>query len=357
MYADSSVGVVVPAYNEEDHVADVLSTMPSFVDRVYVIDDCSTDNTWTVIQRTVEELGNGSTQKNNLSSDSVVVPIRHRENRGVGGAIKTGYLRALEEGIDVVAVMGGDDQMDPSYLDAIVEPIAEGRADYAKGNRLLLSETRRTVPGFRTFGNVLLSSLTKIASGYWDIGDSQNGYAAISREALETIDIEELYEFYGYCNDLLVRLNVAEMVVVDVPVPIRYEDETSTIEYRTYVPRVSSMLFRNFLWRLKQRYVVRDFNPVVLQYALGIGGSLLTLVRSVAHRRSSDSDKSQKTILTEFLICVLALIQGMMNDKMANEHLARRERRPKETVRSDPDSTDVDPEKRSDQRLSKNDQH
>jgi len=324
MYKDNVVGVVIPAYNEEDHIADVVSTVPSFVDRVYVIDDRSTDDTWAEIQRAAGHIKQQTISGNSEVYDSKIVPVQHETNRGVGGAIKTGYLKALEDDIDTVAVMGGDGQMDPTLLKGIIDPVVEGYADYAKGNRFLRQETRRNVPPFRTFGNLLLSGLSKIASGYWAIGDSQNGYSAISKEALETVDIEEMYEFYGYCNDLLVKLNVANMVVADVPTPIRYGDETSSINYHTYVPRVSRLLFANFVWRLKEKYLIKDFNPIVLLYSLGMVGGITSVVYIINTLRSADIDNATAQTLTNFLISTLLIVQGMMKDKAENDHLAKR---------------------------------
>ena len=348
MYEGHTVGVVVPAYNEADNVAQVIEGIPSYVDRVYVVDDGSTDDTWMEIERTVTNGGDsyqggfaserdhvGPTE-NEQSLEIVtgtaisrrrVVPIRHEENRGVGGAIKTGYRAAYRDGIDVVAVIAGDDQMDPAMLASLLDPIVEGQADYAKGNRLLYPETRRGVPRFRLVGNVILSVLTKIASGYWTISDSQNGYTAISRQALESVAFEEMYEFYGYCNDLLVKLNASDQVVVDVPASITYGDETSHISYRSYIPRVSVMLLLNFLWRLKEKYVVRDFHPLVLLYGLGAVGAGITIKRILEGLRSrtrgdrADGDGEASSPVSIGFLSVLALVFAMIEDRRHNEHL------------------------------------
>lgn len=298
MYEETTVGVVVPAYNEEGFVGEVIETVPEFVDRVYAIDDCSSDGTWQEIVETANRVNVGSEDQGVDPSDSEpaaetgvvegaladggddasfteqVVPIRHRENRGVGGAIKTGYTRARRDGIGVTAVMGGDGQMDPDELEAVIEPIVSGDADYAKGNRLIHSSDREEMPGLRYVGNLILSSLTKIASGYWYVGDPQNGYTAISSEALGGVGIEEMFEFYGYCNDLLVRLSASGYRVVDVPVAARYRDEESHIDYRTYVPRVSAMLLRMFLWRLAFR---RENTAENVRSGLYVGGAAAVL--------------------------------------------------------------------------------
>ncbi|ELZ31632.1 family 2 glycosyl transferase [Halogeometricum pallidum JCM 14848] len=266
MYRDSSVAVVVPAYNEEGFVGDVVRSIPTYVDRIYAVDDRSTDGTW-------EELRECAERVNAEGDGERVVPIRHERNRGVGGAIKTGYERALRDEIDVTAVIAGDGQMDPSKLTQFLDPIVDGEADYTKGNRLWREDTWREMSRWRLFGNRLLTVLTKIASGYWGMVDPQNGYAAISLRALEELPIDDLYEEYGFLNDLLVHLNVQGLKIADVPHEALYGDEQSGIKYSTFVPRLSKLLLRDFLWRLKMKYFVYDFHPTGLCYALGAAGT------------------------------------------------------------------------------------
>jgi hypothetical protein len=167
--------------------------------------------------------------------------------------------------------------MDLDLLPKLLDPIVEGEADYAKGNRLLSEEFRRSMPRFRFFGNSVLTFLTKIASGYWKTMDPQNGYTAISRRALDSIAVENLYEYYGYCNDLLVKLNAKGMRVADVAMPAVYGDEESSITYSTYIRKVSTMLLGNFLWRLKVKYLVLDFHPLALFYLFGAWTALFGL--------------------------------------------------------------------------------
>lgn len=329
MYNGNSVGVVVPAYNEGDHIRRVIENIPPFVDRIYVIDDASTDDTWKEIKHASERVNEHGQfvvpTTDGTSNRARVVAVRHQANQGVGGAIKSGYLAALDDEVDVVAVIAGDDQMDPAALQSILDPIVEGRADYAKGNRLVTPEHRAEIPRFRLVGNAILSILTKVASGYWTISDSQNGYTAISRRALEKIRIEDMYEFYGYCNDILVKLNVEDVVVADVPAPISYGDETSHINYSTYIPRVSGMLLRNFLWRLKEKYVIRQFHPLVLLYGLGIVGAghwLLRTVRGV-RSRGTDGEKSAQSTGNGVLIG-LVFVLAMIFDRADNDQLVER---------------------------------
>jgi len=313
MYNEHTVAVVVPAYNESGFVGEVIETLPEFVDRVYAIDDQSTDDTWQEITDAAAAVNDTASTDGGAAFDRQVVPIRHDTNRGVGGAIKTGYLRAREDEVDVTAVMGGDGQMDPDYLERIIRPITTGEAEYAKGNRLLNRADHAEMPRFRLVGNRILTLLTKIASGYWRVGDPQMGYTAISLAALEDADIEGMYEFYGYCNDLLVRLNVADQTVADVPSPLNYGDEHSDISYLTYIPRVSVMLLRTFLWRLwSGRRTARGVATLVLY----VGGAAGTIGGLVAGRgdNGDDSDGSAASALGGvFVLLVAMVVDGLFN--------------------------------------------
>jgi glycosyltransferase involved in cell wall biosynthesis len=316
MYEGNSIGVVVPAYNEEGFVGRVIETMPSFVDRVYVVDDRSTDGTWAEINRAKERTDEKIVADGGPDGEFVVA-IQHEENRGVGGAIKTGYGRAREDGIDVVAVMGGDGQMDPDDLARIVDPVANGRADYAKGNRFVRDEHHAEMPRFRYVGNRILTYLTKIASGYWTVGDPQMGYTAISRAALEAVEIEEMYEFYGYCNDLIVRLSANDMRIVDVPSYLAYGDEESDIDYSEYIPRVSGMLLRMFVWRLATK---RDTAGEQLRSALFLGGAIAT----VGGILGALVDREPARLRTA-LVGGLGLVAGMATDAISNREKNGRE--------------------------------
>jgi len=261
MLEGKRVAVVVPAYDEERLVAETLRGIPELVDRIYVVDDASQDGT---------AAGAGA-----VGDDRVEV-IPHERNSGVGAAIVTGYRRALEEGIDVICVMAADNQMDPEELPALAGPVARGEVEYAKANRLVSGEAWKVIPRTRYLGNAVLSLLTKIASGYWHVADSQAGYTAISRDALKALDLDELYPRYGFPNDMLVHLNVQNARVRDVPSrPIYDVGEESGIKLPSVVPRISWLLFKGFWWRMGHKYVIRDFHPLVFFYAFGV---LMTLV-------------------------------------------------------------------------------
>jgi glycosyltransferase involved in cell wall biosynthesis len=258
MFNGKTIAVVVPAYNEGGQIPKVIGTMPALVDHIVVVDDCSKDDTSAVV---------AGLQK----QDARVVLLRHAVNQGVGGAIATGYKWARDQGVDIAVVMAGDAQMDPANLPTLLEPVAEGRADYSKGNRLITGEAFRAIPKLRYFGNAVLSLLTKIASGYWNVSDSQTGYTAINRRALAVIDWDVMYKRYGQPNDLLVRLNVADMRVVDVPVrPVYNVGEKSGIRIRRVLFTIGWLVVRLFFWRLKEKYIIRDFHPLVFFYLFGL---------------------------------------------------------------------------------------
>jgi glycosyltransferase involved in cell wall biosynthesis len=316
MYEGNTIGVVVPAYNEEGFVGEVIETLPTFVDRVYVVDDCSTDGTWAEIQE-AKERTEETVVADGGPEGEFVVPIQHEENRGVGGAIKTGYISAREDGMDVAVVMGGDGQMDPADLDRIVDPVVSGRADYAKGNRFLREGDHAEMPRFRYVGNRVLTYLTKVASGYWTVGDPQMGYTAISREALETVDIDEMYEFYGYCNDVIVRLSANDLRIVDVPAYLSYGDEESDIDYSEYIPRVSTMLLRMFVWRLA---VDRDSAGEQLRSALYLGGAAAALAGAAGAVAGREPRR-----LRVALLGVLGVLGGMAGDAVLERERNGRE--------------------------------
>ena len=255
MFNNKTICVVVPAYNEEMLISKTLTTMPSFVDAIIVVNDGSSDRTQEII---------ASLQK----TDSRIILINHNPNQGLGQSLITGYLRAREEGFDVVAVMAGDAQMSPDDLPAVVEPITLGKCDYVKGNRLLRDDVVGRMPMYRYIGNSFLTFLTKFSTGYWHVIDPQCGYTAISKNALARIPIQDMIKGYGYNAHILNMLNLNNFKVADVEVEPVYGDEKSKIKLRNYIPVVSKLLIRLFFKRLLHKYVVREFHPLILFYFL-----------------------------------------------------------------------------------------
>src|SRR6056297_3836205 len=257
MYKNKRICAVIPAHNEETQIGRVIETMPDYMDLMIIIDDKSSDNTVAIIQYY---------QKQNFN----IHLIQHETNKGVGGAIATGYKYARDNELDVAVVMAGDAQMAPEDLPAILDPVVEDRADYSKGNRLFTGEAYQKIPKTRYFGNAFLSLLTKIASGYWHVADSQSGYTAINKKALKSIDWDKMYQWYGQPNDILVRLNVLNLRVRDVPVsPVYNVGEKSGMKIGKVIFTITWLLIRLFFWRMKEKYVIRDFHPLVFFYFLG----------------------------------------------------------------------------------------
>ncbi|MSP60738.1 MAG: glycosyltransferase family 2 protein [Myxococcales bacterium] len=247
MYRGLRVAVVIPAFNEETAVRSTVRSVPGFVDHVLFVDDASRDATYRAAAR--------------LTRRNLEV-LRHGHNRGVGAAISTGYARALALGADVAAVMAGDGQMDPADLPRLLDPIAEGRADYVKGNRFRYREVWRVMPPSRLAGNIALSLLTRVASGYWHLFDSQCGYTASSRRALLAVDLERIFPRYGYPNDLLARLHAAGMRVEDAAVrPVYGPAWRSGISLATVVYPISFVLLRSWARRLAARWPRRALPP------------------------------------------------------------------------------------------------
>lgn len=245
MYLQLRVAVVIPAFNEEAAVGAAIAAVPDFVDHVIVVDDASTDATADVAGET------------GRARDGFEV-ITHAANRGVGAAIVTGYRRALELGCDAAAVMAGDGQMDPADLPSVIAPIADGSADYVKGNRFLHPEVWRAMPPARIVGNLVLSAATRLTSGYRHVFDSQCGYTAISAGAIAALDLDQLFPRYGYPNDLLSRLHVAGMRVVDVPVrPVYGPAWKSGINLGTAIHPIPWVLLRSWSTRVASEAIAR----------------------------------------------------------------------------------------------------
>ena len=314
MVNEKSIGVVVPAYNESSQIAKVIETIPGFVDKVIVVDDASNDNTAEIVEQYRHK------------SDKLEI-IRHDTNQGVGGAIASGYKFARDLGLEVTAVMAGDGQMDPCELEKIVTPIVEDSADYVKGNRLFYGDAWKMIPHYRYLGNSFLSLMTKIASGYWHIADSQSGYTAISLVALKRIDLDTIYKDYGMPNDLLIKLNQHDFRVRDVHIkPVYNVGEKSGIKLRRVIPHISWILFKGFWRRLFFKYVIRDFHPLIFFYLLSF--ILLTSSFPLAVRlfyiwikRANIPDMNALALIFTLISGLQTLFFGMWFDMEYNKNL------------------------------------
>ncbi len=266
MYKDFSICVVIPCYNEETQIKKVIETMPGYVDKIVVVDDLSTDKTVEIVQEIIRH-------------NSRVSMIVHDKNSGVGAAIASGYKFAKNEDLDLAVVMAGDGQMNPNDLSVLLDPVVEGKADYSKGNRLFTGEAFKKIPKIRYLGNSVLSMFTKIASGYWHIADSQSGYTVMNRKVLHTINWDKMYKRYGQPNDILVRLNIENFKVADVSVePVYNIGEKSGIKIHKVIFTIGWLLVKLFLWRMKEKYIIRDFHPLVFFYFIGSMFSFITVI-------------------------------------------------------------------------------
>jgi glycosyltransferase involved in cell wall biosynthesis len=255
MYRDLTVAVVVPAHNESKLIGRVIETAPELVDHIVVVDDCSPDDT---------------SEAARAVGDPRLELVRHEVNQGVGGSILTGHQRALDLGADVMVVMAGDAQMDPEFLPALLDPIADGDAQFTKANRFYAYGSFTGMPKHRIFGNILMSFMTKAASGYWGLFDPLNGYTAVHRSALERLSFDRIARRYDFENDLLIHLNIMRVPARDVPIPAVYGDEVSGIRIGRVGFGMMRKLWRGFWHRIWRKYVVQSFSPVALLLFSGL---------------------------------------------------------------------------------------
>ncbi len=317
MYREKRICVVVPAYNEEELIGRTLGSIPAYVDHIVVVDDASSDDTAKI----VDQIG---------AEDPRVELIRYPQNRGVGAAIASGYIWCREREIDVAVVMAGDAQMDPDDLPKLLDPVVEDRTDYAKGNRLVTGEAWKIIPRHRYLGNMVLTFLTKIASGYWHVTDSQCGYTALNKKALQLLPLEDIYPRYGVPNDLLVMLNIYNMRVADYPVnPIYGIGERSDLRVGSILFTLSFLMLRLFVRRMVQKHIIRDFHPLILFYAFGAALLLVDIPLTVRlFARWSEGGRIPPINALTIVFCTFlgfqSMLFAMLFDMEANRELKGR---------------------------------
>ncbi|PKM76539.1 MAG: glycosyltransferase family 2 protein [Firmicutes bacterium HGW-Firmicutes-15] len=271
MYKGKTVAAVIPAHNEELLIGRVIDTMPSYVDKIIIVDDCSTDQTAQIVHNYQVEF------------PERIYLLQHKINQGVGGAFTTGYKWCRDHEMDITVAMDGDGQMDPDDLPALLDPIANDEVDYTKGNRLFSGKAWKEIPRIRYLGNASLSLLTKIASGYWHVADSQSGYRVANLKVLKTLNLDNIYKKYGMPNDMLVKLNIHNFRVRDVPIRAIYNiGEKSGFKPVRIIPSLSRLIAKLFFIRMVQKYIIRDFHPLIFFYflaifLLGLCGPVLTI--------------------------------------------------------------------------------
>lgn len=254
MYKDKKIIVVTPAYNESKHIANVIDGLPKYVDNIVIVNDCSTDNTEEVIKK---------------HPSKKVVYLKNEKNMGAGWSVTVAINKAKKLGADITVTMAGDDQMDAKYLPELLDPIIEDGYDCAKGNRFYSKEGLRDMPKYRVWGSILLTFMTRMASGYWNIFDAQNGYYALGRKALFQIDFNSLTKGFPYENDLWINLNIFGLRFKDVPIPARYGDEVSYMKMWKIIPQFSLFLIVGFFRRIYKKYVLRGIHPIFLFFFFG----------------------------------------------------------------------------------------
>lgn len=260
MYKGKKIALVIPAHNEERLIIPTLKGVPKLIDRIYVIDDGSKDKTAELVSQRQKK-------------DKRITLIKHKKNIGPGGAIITGYKQSSKDGYDITVVVGGDNQMPFDQITNLLDPLIKGEADYTKGNRFLIEgNVFEDMPLIRQIGNMIISLLTKIASGYYKIYDVVDGYTAITKHSIDLINWDKAWKKYGYPMDFLIRLNAYGLRVKDVPRRAIYlkGERQSQIKGFRYALKVSPMLLRGFFWRLFKKYLVRNFHPLLFFYLLGI---------------------------------------------------------------------------------------
>jgi glycosyltransferase involved in cell wall biosynthesis len=260
MYKGKKISLVIPAYNERKLIQTTLENVPDVIDKIYVVDDGSTDGMAEVVQDC-------------MAADERIELIQHERNMGVGQALITGYQKSSAENYDIAVVVGGDNQMALDEVSNFLDPLVEKTVDYTKGNRFLFFDaTKEKMPKIRLIGNIIITALTKISSGFYKVVDVVDGYTAITKRAIDVIDWEKAWKGYGYPMDFLIRLNAYGFKVKDVPRRPIYLNgvRQSQIKGLRYAFKVSPMLIRGFFWRLTVKYIYRDFHPLVFFYFFGL---------------------------------------------------------------------------------------
>ncbi len=366
MLKGKTVAVVVPAYNEETQIGMVIESMPDFVDRIVIVNDKSPDRTGEVVQEYIdkdpasslnlvpfpnpvtpniynhadqylEEMNKKEVQyfvpaevANKTPDSDRIILINHIKNGGVGASIAQGYKWCKDHDIDCTAVMAGDGQMDPNELESICLPVIEEGIDYVKGNRLRHPSAKYVIPSTRFLGNSIMSMLTKIASGYWRISDTQTGYTAISNAALNAIKLYDIYPSYGMPNDMLVKLNINQCSIREVVIkPVYQVGEQSKMKVGRVIFKGSWLLLRLFFKRIWVKYFVRDFHPLFMFYAawLVLGLASVPFAIRILETIFVEGEISSYSLLLGFVFLAVASLQSfifaMWMDIQDNERLNR----------------------------------
>jgi dolichol-phosphate mannosyltransferase len=304
-----SVAVVIPCYRVKNHILEVVRAIGPEVSYIICVDDKCPE-------------GSGRFVQDNISDPRLRV-IFHEQNRGVGGAMISGYKSALETDAKIVVKIDGDGQMDIRLLPKFIRPISENRADYTKGNRFINLEYLAEMPSVRIIGNAMLSFLTKLSSGYWNIFDPTNGYTALHVRVLRHVPLAKLNHGYFFESDMLFRLNMLRAVVLDIPAPSVYGDRRSNLQIARIVGPFLGLHTRNCVKRIIYNYFLYDFNIASLELTIGmlltIFGTLFGLYEWIHSASTGISATSGTVMLAALPILVGAqMIIGFFNFDIQN---------------------------------------
>jgi len=320
MIRNHKVAVVIPAYKVQTFILDVIAVIGSEVDRIFVVDDACPNGSGKHVQE--------------YCADSRVEVLFHGENQGVGGAVMTGYKAAIAAGMDVFVKIDGDGQMDPSLVDLFVIPITLGHADYTKGNRFYDLENIGRMPKMRIFGNAMLSFMTKLSTGYWDLFDPTNGYTAIHREAAKVLPMHRISRRYFFETDMLFRLGTVRAKVVDIPMEAVYGDEVSNLKISKILGEFLRKHLANMIKRICYNYFLRDMSVASLELLFGMPIFIFGIAFGIFHWVFSVKQGISTPIGTVMIsalsvVCGLQLVLAFLSFDFANVprralHLARR---------------------------------
>lgn len=288
--------MIIPCYKVTDHILQVIKEIPEEVDQIILIDDGCPNNSGDYVQSN--------------STDKRIVLIKHENNFGIGAAMKSGYQLAIKEKFDVIVKVDGDGQMDLNYLSNLVHPIINQQIDYTKGNRFYSSRLVKTMPKIRILGNVALSFMSKLSTGYYEIFDPNNGFTAISKEALTRVDLEEVDERFFFESDMLFQLNLSGCSVRDIPIPAIYGDEKSNLKIMNSTLSFFWKHNRNFIKRITYEYFVRDFSIASLQLVFGVILSLWGCILGFSswyHGLISGLESQPGRVVLVAILCVSGL--------------------------------------------------
>jgi glycosyltransferase involved in cell wall biosynthesis len=297
MYTNVKIGAVIPAYRVSELINNLLLAIPPYIDHIFVVDDKCPD---------------ASGQEAEKVRDSRINIIYHGQNTGVGGAVVSGYKKALEAGCDIVIKIDGDGQMDPKYIPDLLAPLINDEADFAKGNRFMDFRALKKMPKVRLFGNSVLSFLVKIASGYWNIIDPTNGYTAVHRRCLEKLDLNRISRRYFFESDMLIHLNLINAVVTDISIPARYENEKSSLNITRIIFEFPPKLLGGLVKRIFLKYFIYDFNMASVYLLLGLPMFMFGTVFGVIEWIDSIFYGTAKTAGTIMLIALPIIVSFQM---------------------------------------------